>query len=308
MGGDKQLKLTRRIVSRVLHPSSALVIILAIFSAAALVLLFIFKREEKIEAYIIYALATYSFTMLAIGVPKIASAIKELIHRNKLGNRYLTDIPFRVKISLYSALFLNLVYAVFKLLAGIHYASFWYGADAFYYIVLSTIRFLLLRNVRSEKNDPDKEFRKYRLCGILLFLLNAALMGVVYQMVNHGVGYEYPGLLIYVVATYAFYCITLATVNVIKYRKLNSPVFSAAKNISLARALVAMYALQNAMFASFGGDDTVRFEQIMNSVFGGCVCLAVFCMAVLMVIRANKNLKMLTINNSETFLKHNENI
>jgi divalent metal cation (Fe/Co/Zn/Cd) transporter len=216
-------------------------------------------------------------------------------------------MPYRVKLSLYSALFFNLLYAALKLLAGIHYASFWYGADAVYYIVLSVIRFLLLRNVRNEGCDLEKEFKQYRTCGILLFVLNATLTGVVFQMVNQGMGYQYPGLLIYAVAAYAFFCLTLAIINLVKYRKLNSPILSAAKIISFARAFVAMYALQTAMFASFGGAETETFQRIMNSVFGGCVCLVIFYMAVHMVVRANKNLRELRINNLETKLKHSAN-
>lgn len=40
-----------------------------------------------------------------------------------------------------------------------------------------------------------------------------------------GHSYAYPGTLIHVAAIYAFYRLTLATVNIFKYRKFNSPVW-----------------------------------------------------------------------------------
>jgi len=49
---------------------------------------------------------------------------------------------------------------------------------------------------------------------------------------------------------------------------------------------MSMFALQTAMFSSFGDDDTLRF--LMNSVFGGAVCIACLCIAVVLLIRSGK--------------------
>jgi divalent metal cation (Fe/Co/Zn/Cd) transporter len=206
---------------------------------------------------------------------------------------FLTDISFRAEASLYASFALNAAYAVIKLAAGIYYASFWYGADALYYIALSAARFYLLRFVRIDGRGLDEEYRQYRLCGYFLLLMNIALIGVVYQIVNQGMGYRYPGLLIYAAATYAFYCVIVSIINVAKYRKLNSPALSAAKMVSLTKALVAMFALQGAMIASFGSGDTEAFKNTINSITGSCVCFVIFCMAVYMIVRAGRNLKRL---------------
>jgi hypothetical protein len=136
----------------------------------------------------------------------------------------LTDLSFRAKVSLYVSFVFNFIYAVFKLSAGIWYASFWYGADALYYIILSGIRLFLLRRVRKGERDLEREFREYRLCGYLLLGMNAALIGVVFQIVYQGREYRYPGLMIYAVAAYAFFCIITSFINVVKYRKFNNSV------------------------------------------------------------------------------------
>ena len=260
-----------------------------LLSTAALVYIFIAGQAETVPAYIVYTLTFYSYTVLVISFPKLATKIKGAIYNNKYGNRYMTDVLLRVKISLYSSLLFNLFYAAFRLITGIHYMSFWYGADAIFYIVLSVARFLLVRHVRKDGRDTVAEFKKYRFCGVLIFILNAAFVPVVYQIINHGMGYSYPGLLIYAVATYTFYAITISIVNVVRYRKYNNPVYSAQKALSLTKALVAMFALQTAMFASFNED--IVLERTMNIVFGGLICCAIFAIAVMMVIRANNELQ-----------------
>ena len=207
----------------------------------------------------------------------------------KIVNRYLTDVSLRVKISLHFSLVFNLIYAAFKLISGVYYASFWYGADAIFYIVLSIARFLLIRHVRKNKNDSAAAFKQYRICGILIFGLNAAFVSAVYQIVNHqSKGYSYPGSLIYVVAIYTFYLITISVINMVKYHKQNNPVYSAQKALSLTKALVAMFALQTSMFASFGADETL--ERVMNIASGGVICFTIFAIAVMIIIRANQEL------------------
>jgi hypothetical protein len=135
------------------------------------------------------------------------------------------------------------------------------------------------------------EYKVYRFCGFLFFALNAALTGIVYQMIHQGMSKEYPGLLIYVMATFTFIFLVDSIVDIIKYRKLNSPILTSAKTITFVQALVAIYSLQIAMFASFGEDE--RLALIMNSVFGGLLCIAIFGMAVFMVARGFEKLRAL---------------
>ena len=269
-------------------------------------MIFVFStgREAAVVGYISHVLSAYAFTVLVINMPNFSSKVRSFIsdsrpsnlvrkimYSNEYGRKYMTDKSYRAIVALYSALSMTLFYAAFKLIAGIYYASFWYGADALFYIVLSAVQFLMLRHMRRQGESLENEYRQYRFCGVLLFVLNAALSGVVFQIVHQDMGYKYPGLLIYVVATYAFICLAVAIVNVVTYRKLNSPVISAVKAIQLSKALVAMFALQTAMLNSFGSDVTESFALLTNSLTGGGVCLFIFGMALFMILRANKNLK-----------------
>ena len=144
--------------------------------------------------------------------------------------------------------------------------------------------------------DITSEFKRYRACGIILLLMNQALAGIVVCMVTENRGFSYPGLMIYVMAMYAFYITIVAAVNVVKFRRRGSPLLSAAKVISLTAALVSMLSLETAMLAQFGGEDVV-FRRLMLGISGVAVCTIVLTMAIYMIARSTRQLKRLQDNN-----------
>ena len=69
------------------------------------------------------------------------------------------------------------------------------------------MRFLLLRhsNRNAFGENLVSELKQYRLCGVILMLMNIALSGVVILVIRKNEGFQYAGYLIYVMAMYAFY-------------------------------------------------------------------------------------------------------
>lgn len=133
----------------------------------------------------------------------------------------------------------------------------------------------------------------YRMCGITLFIMNQALAGIVIFMVHQNRGFDYPGLLIYAMATYSFYSVITAVVNLVKFRKHGSPLLSAAKVINLVAAMVSVLSPETAMLARFGGDDDPLFRKVMTGATGGGVCTIVIGIAVFMIWKSSKRLKAL---------------
>lgn len=302
------MKRISKFLLQALRPHIAVIIALIPISGAFTIYIFATQRETTIAGIISHALAAYTLAVAIINIRKIAvsgrwlinhsrpgSAARSAIYSNKHTAMYMKDKAYRAKVALYVALAMNVIFAVLKLLGGIYYASVWYGADAFFYIVLSGANFFILRFVR--KSDTDKEledeYRLYRFCGIFIFVLVAALVGLVVQIVYQNMTYTYPDILIFLVATYAFACLVTAIVNVFSYRKLGSPALSAAKAIRLARALVAIFALQTAMLNTFADESFAAYQALMNALTGGGICLFLLGMAIFMVRSANKNLKLL---------------
>ncbi len=147
------------------------------------------------------------------------------------------------------SLLVSLFYAGFRLVSAVIGSSFWEGALAFYYILLCGVRWNLIRQAPASGGGTDRrrELRAYRTTGVLLMILDIALGGIAVQIVRKGQSYDYPGSLIFAMGFYAFYCLILSGVNMVKYRKFRSPVLSAAKAVNLTTALVAMFSLETAM-------------------------------------------------------------
>lgn len=273
-----------------------LTLLLVIASVVLLLYAFCVPDANFIITYVGYALSAYTTVVVCMKVPGVCKKVKRGLYANQYSSRLLTDEELRAKISLYASFGINLFYAVFKFLAGVHFKSTWLGGLAVYYIMLSLMRFALIKRYRYHlKYEDEREQRlfglkSYRVCGILMFLLNIAVSGLVVQLVWKNETYAYPGYLIYVFAGYAFYCVGIAIRNMAKHRKLEQPVMAAAKMLSFACALVAILATQTAMLTQFGnGQET--FARIMNGVTGTAVCLLIFGLAVWMVRRANKEMK-----------------
>lgn len=215
----------------------------------------------------------------------------------------MTDTAYRTHFSLYVSLAINLLYVATNLFSGIWYRSVWSITLAVYYIILAVMRFLLLRfsGKIGIGNDRVKELKRSRLCGIILMTVNLALSGVVVLVILQNKGFEYSGVLIYVMATYTFYVTVNSIVNIFKYRKYNSPIILTAKAINLAAALVSMLSLETAMLSQFGDENTApHFNQIMVGATGAGVCAIVVTMSVYTIVRTNKELKKLCINDSQT--------
>ncbi len=282
----------------------------ALFGYGSVLAVAVFKIQNPILQYASYIASAYALIVTVTGLGYIHTSIggvRKFVSNHPLmkrfrsttvGEKYMTDVRFRTGVSLYQGFFINLVYIVMKLVSGIVYRSAWFIALTVYYMLLAVMRFLLVRRLNVQ--DAASELRRYRLCGVMLLFMNQALAGVVTFMVHQNQGFDYPGVLIYAMAAYAFYAVILAIVNVVKTRKHNNPILSAAKAINLVAAMVSILSLETAMLAQFGENDDPMFRKAMTGATGGGVCTIVIGMAIYMIWRANKSLKKLNFNNSQT--------
>lgn len=292
------MKQFRIILLKVLFPKLAVVLISIPVAAALLIYTFAFENENSPVAHLAYVFSAYSLTIVCAWIVRNAKGMKDgteaAIQKIPLLHRYFTDEPFKLHISLCLSLGINILYAVMKFVCGLYYHSVWFGTLAAYYILLAIMRFSLLNH--ASRNALGKnvvsELRQYRQCGIILMIMNIALMGVVILVVSKNEGFVYAGYLIYVMAMYAFYNVFTAVRDVVKYRKYKSPVMSAAKAVKLAAALVSMLSLETAMLNQFdNGTNPDTFRQVMTGMTGGCVCIIVLAIAVYMIVNSTKQIK-----------------
>ncbi len=293
----------KRILKKVFCLPPLWTVLVSLFGYGFVLAVAVFDIRNPVLQYASYIASAYALVVTVTGFGYLRTAIDGVkrwvsghplmkkFRSTAVGEKYLTDARFRAGISLYQGFFINLLYIVMKLASGIYYRSAWFIALAVYYLLLAVMRFLLVRRLHTQ--DVAAELRRYRLCGVILLLMNQALAGIVVFMVRQNRGFAYPGLLIYAMAAYAFYAVAIAVVNLVKTRRHQSPVLSAAKAVNLVAALVSILSLTTAMLSQFGGGDDSAFRRTMTGAVGGGVCTIVIGMAVYMIWRANKNLKML---------------
>ena len=284
----------KKIINKILYPPLWLIILLTAISIATLPFIFIKGWEEMPVAYPVYVVAFYTFSVLCLffadALPKRYKEIKQRIYENPLGNKYMTDVVFKVRISLYISFAINLVYSAFHLFSGIFYSSLWIGAVAIYYVLLSVIRFILLQHMEKKKDGGMiSEYQSYKISAILMMLLNLTLSGIVLNMIIKNEVIAYSDIYVITSATYTFYILTMSIVDIVRYRKYNSPVMSAAKAIRFAQALVSLLSLEATMLVQFGDDES--FRRTMLALTGAGVFLIVLTMSVYMIIRATRQIK-----------------
>ncbi len=294
----------RSIIKKLLFPDIPVIFICAPIAAALLIYTFVGGRDNSPIGYFSYLFSAYALTITCVRIPAMVKYISRQMHKNETAHRYFTDVMFRIRISLYMSLGINMIYAAVKLFTGVFYGSVWFITLSMYYIMLTIMRFLLLRHINGNTIGADytAELKRYRVCGGILLGMNTALSGMAALVVIENKGFEYAGFLIYAMAAYTFYITIISIVNIVKFRKLKSPVISAAKAINLVAALVSMLSLETAMLAQFGNGDEI-FRRNMTAITGAAVCATVLGIAIFMLVSSTVKLKK---NNSRLAEEYRE--
>ena len=293
----------KRIGKKLLFPPIWLMVILVIVSTVALTLVFSKGMEQSIVACIVYVFVFYTLSVVcifcALVLPKQYKEIKQKIYDNPMGNRFMTDRMFRINISLSVSFVINMLYVGINVWSWIVIGSYWFMVLAVYYVIMAVMRFLLVRYVHIQKIGTDilKEWKRTKVCAGILLLINLSLSGAVLMILYQSKGYDYHGLLIYVMALFTFYSTIHAIVDIVKCRKLGSPVMTTAKIVSLSAALVSMLNLETAMFAQFGSDMTPEAQRIFIILTGAGVSITIVTLSVILIANANKEIRR--INNGK---------
>lgn len=288
----------KKIGKAILFPHIAVMIVLLPGAAVFLVYSMVFVGTKSVMAYISYVFASYTLMVWCIKIVELIKFLKTFKQENKYARRWFDDTHLRVNVSLYGMLIWNTAYAVLQLGLGFYHASLWYYSMAGYYSSLAVMRFSLVRHTSRHKPGEKmrEELMKYRACGIIFLIMNMALSVMISFMIYRNRSFIHHEITTIAMATYTFGTFTMAIINAIKYRKYNSPVYSASKAIGLATACVSMLTLESTMLTTFG-DETMTLEtrRIMLGISGGVISAFIIGMAVYMIVKGNKKLKLLKL-------------
>lgn len=250
-------------------------------------------------AFVAYLLSSYALVALCVSMIRDLSLMWELfinssLYRNicelPIIGAFIQDDALRIRLSLYFGAFVNLLYVILKISTGIIYRSYWLVFFGLYYLALAVLRLFIIekdsKNING-KTDSIADYRRFRACGLILLFLNVVLAFITMLAVEFKAEVDYPGVLIFGMALYSFYAFIITLSGVIKYRRHERVMFTAAKASSFTAALVSMLSLEIAMTARFGSEDYM-FRKWMAAITGAGVFVTVFIIAILMILRANR--------------------
>ena len=286
----------KKLGKALLFPHIAIMILLVPIATVLLVGSMVFIGTESVVAYVSYVIAAYTLTVWCVKIPYLIGFFKSFRNENKYAILWRSDPRLRVKVSLYGTLAWNALYGIFQLWLGFYHRTFWFYSLGTYYICLGVMRFFLARHTTryAPGERMQTELKKYRACGIVFLVMNLALALIIFFMVYWNRTFEHHMITAIAMAAYTFTALTTAIVNVIRYRKYQSPVFSASKAISLAAALVSMLTLESTMLTTFGEETmTATAQKWMLGATGGAISVLIVLTAIYMIVSGTKKLKQL---------------
>lgn len=182
-------------------------------------------------------------------------------------NKHTADKVFRLATL---SLIINIVYGIYNIVVGVTSPSWWFLTAGTYYLILSVVRYFVLR---VNKNSVENFLKPFT--GIMLMVLSIPLAGMVVLASVKDRGTDFHEIAMITIALYTFVKITLASINLAKSRGHMPERIKILRNISFADAFVSIFSLQRSMLVSFEGmqADEIR---IMNIATGSAVCIIVF--------------------------------
>jgi hypothetical protein len=283
----------KKFALKLLFPHPAIIVCLLPISIAFLVFSLIHYPPESLIGIFSYLVSFYVLVVMCLKLPKLIRILRKIKKENKFLKRWFTDVHFRVNAILYGTLCWNVAFAILQLWLGFYHNSLWFYSMFAYYTILGVMRFFLVKHTRTYKANQEfkLEIKKYLFCGWLLLLLNVALAIIIFFIVYWNKTFNHNVVTAIAFATYTFTTFTFAIINLIKYRKYKSPVYTATKIISLIAGCVSMITLETTLISTFGNTSDLSFRQLILSITGACVIIFALTTAIIMIVKGHKFLK-----------------
>ncbi|MBE6532737.1 MAG: hypothetical protein E7676_04415 [Ruminococcaceae bacterium] len=161
----------------------------------------------------------------------------------------------RLDISLFFGLLMNLVYIIENLAAAIIQHSVWAATVTVYHSIFVAIRAYILRSRRLYDMDEASPEKINRIClrvGLILLLLDFSALSLMLYTMRLGRHTEYSGLVLLGFLVYTVYSLGSSIYGMFKWSNDNKPLHFAARNMTLAAALMSLFNLHYSVLSSLG--------------------------------------------------------
>lgn len=288
----------KRVLNCIFFPHISVLAVSLPLSALLLTHSLLNESSASAVAVVSYVASFYTLCIWCLRLPQIIGCLKRIKSSNRYIRTWRENTRLRVGISLSVSLLWNLAYALLQFALGVYHRSLWFFSFGFYYALLAAVRILLTLHTRkySAGERMREELKKYRTCGIVLLISELALATMMLVTVKGHRSFVHHEIIVISMAAYTFTAFTLAVVNTVRYRKYNSPVYSASKIISLVAGCVSLIMLEDTMLATFSaGEISSHTRMLFLALTGGAVSVFFIFAAIYMITDANSKLKKLSV-------------
>ena len=262
------------------------------FAGVAIVL---WQEVNNPIVYLFYCFATYCTCFIGYDVARLIRHINKKVKTIKadesntgITKKYLTDLQFKVQVGICASIVVDLLYVAFKVISGVIEKSIWLLTIGIYHFILEIVRVILFVGIiKKTKNSEVDESKYYLLTTIILTVSLLPICGIMVLVLKSNSSFVYEGYLIYISAMYTFFTVIKTLIDVIKFKKLNSLLMSATKEVGLVASAVSVFALQTAMLTQFSSDDSLSYT--LNIITSGFVVMFIVVVCVGMFVKSKRS-------------------
>ena len=197
---------------------------------------------------------------------------------SKVLSLLFTSATFRLSLSLFLGMIINFFYIAGNLSAAFLYRNTWSATLTVYHSLFLLIRFYLISAKRRCRTDAEIK----RVClrtGVFLLFLDLAATVMMAYTIRLGRVTSYSGAVLLGFLVYTVYSLTVSIVGMRRHSNDNQPLHFAARNMTLAAALMSVFNLQYSLLVTLGASSYIIDRIIATCGFG------VFFVIILLAIR-----------------------
>ncbi len=181
----------------------------------------------------------------------------------------------------------TVLFAFYNGFLGIHLSSIWHGSICVYYLLLVTIRGMILlaeKNNRASKERAACRRRIFFISAVMLLALNLALIFPISQMVLLEKPVNMGMIPAIAMAAYTTWKLTMASVHVRKQRRnsQDNVLVAELRTINFIDALVSIITLQNTLIMVNQAKANTKDMIVLSAVS----CAAIYLLILLTTVRS----------------------
>lgn len=208
--------------------------------------------------------------------------MKKSFNIRKILSLILTNPAFRLSLSLFFGMIMNFMYIAGNLVSAFHRGNIWSATLTVYHSLFLIIRFYLI----SAKLRCKTEAEKSRVClrtGIFLLLLDSTAAAIMIYTIRSGRVVRYSGMVLLGFVIYTVYSLTASVLGMKRHLNDNQPLHFAARNMTLAAALMSVFNLQYSVLVTLGASSYITSRIIALSSF--LIFFVIILLAVRLVVK-----------------------